>query len=164
MLIMIKQLQKLLNVLSDDVSLSLTKFGDKAVSLNVKNGAASVDYVLSDLSVIAEAPALKKIPEFGTEIKLDTKFIQTFIKGKSALSDVDTFTLVVIVASFSIIFKVMTLSFMATLTPSNTVISLGVIDSDVLVSFNEGGITRGEFYDWMSSRRLTKKDQLKKKE
>ena len=89
-----EQLQKLLNVLSDDVNLSLTKFGDKAVSLNVKNGAASVDYVLSDLSVIAEAPALKKLPEFGTEIKLDTKFIQTFIKGKSALSDVDLFTVV----------------------------------------------------------------------
>ena len=89
-----EQLQKLLNVLTDDVSLSLTKFGDKVVSLNVKNGAASVDYVLSDLSVIAEAPALKKIPDFGTEIKLDTKFIQTFIKGKSALSDVDSFTLI----------------------------------------------------------------------
>ena len=89
-----EQLQKLLNVLTDDVNLSLTKFGDKAVSLNVKNGSASVDYVLSDLSVIAEAPALKKLPDFGTEIKLDTKFIQTFIKGKSALSDVDLFTVV----------------------------------------------------------------------
>ncbi len=88
------QLQKLLNVLSDDINLSLTKFGDKPVSLNVKNGAVSVEYVLSDLSVIADAPALKKLPEFGTEIKLDSNIFQTFIKGKSALSDVDLFTVV----------------------------------------------------------------------
>ena len=87
------QLKSLIGVLGDDVSLDLTKFGDKAVSLKVKNGPVSVDYVLSDLSVIAEPPALKQLPEFGTSIKLDTKFIDTFIKGKSALSDVETFTI-----------------------------------------------------------------------
>ena len=32
------QLQKLLSVLGDDVNLTLTKAGDKAVSLKVKNG------------------------------------------------------------------------------------------------------------------------------
>jgi len=86
------QLKSLIGVLGDDVSLTLSRFGDKAVSLNVKNGSVSIDYVLSDLSVIADPPALKRLPEFGTQIKLDTKFINTFIKGKSALSDVDTFT------------------------------------------------------------------------
>ena len=87
------QLKSLINVLGDDISLDLSKFGDKAVSLNVKNGPVSIDYVLSDLSVIADPPALKRLPEFGTHIKLDTKFIDTFIKGKGALSDVDTFTI-----------------------------------------------------------------------
>ena len=48
---------------------------------------------MSDLSVIAEPPALKKLPEFDTQIKLDNHFIETFIKGKSALSDVDSFTI-----------------------------------------------------------------------
>ena len=86
------QLKSLIGVLGDDVSLDLSKFGDKAVSLKVKNGPVSVDYVLSDLSVIADPPALKRLPEFGTQIKLDSKFIDTFVKGKSALSDVDTFT------------------------------------------------------------------------
>ena len=86
------QLKSLIGVLGDDVSLDLSRFGDKAVSLKVKNGPVSVDYVLSDLSVIADPPALKRLPEFGTQIKLDSKFIDTFIKGKSALSDVDTFT------------------------------------------------------------------------
>ena len=88
------QLQKLLNVLDNEVDLSLTKAGDKAVSLKVKNGSVSVDYVLSDLSVIPDPPALKRLPDFQTKVKLDTQFIDTFIKGKSALSDVDMFTFV----------------------------------------------------------------------
>jgi len=86
-------LQKMLGALGDDVNLSLTKAGDIPVSLNVKNGSVSLDYVLSDLSVIPDAPALKRIPDFGTKIKLDNHFINTFIKGKSALSDTDSFTL-----------------------------------------------------------------------
>ena len=88
------QLKSLINVLGDDVSLDVSRAGDKAYSLKVKNGPVSVDYVLSDLSVIADPPALKRLPEFGTQIKLDNNFINTFIKGKSALSDVDTFTIV----------------------------------------------------------------------
>ena len=88
------QLKSLINVLGDDVSLDLTKFGDKAVSLKVKNGPVSVDYVLSDLSVISDPPQMKRLPEFGTKIKLERSFIDTFIKGKGALSGVDTFTVV----------------------------------------------------------------------
>ena len=88
------QLQKLLGVLGDDVNLTLTKAGDRAVSLKVKNDNVSVDYVLSDLSVIPDPPALKRLPDFQTKVKLDSKFIDTFIKGKSALADVDMFTFV----------------------------------------------------------------------
>tara|TARA_B100001250_G_scaffold279081_1_gene241469 strand:+ start:885 stop:1607 length:723 start_codon:yes stop_codon:yes gene_type:complete len=87
-------LQKLLGVMDDDICLSLTKAGDKAITLNVKNKSVSVNYVLSDLSVIPDPPALKRLPDFQTKIKLDSSFIETFIKGKSALSDVDMFTFV----------------------------------------------------------------------
>ena len=86
-------LKNLLGVLDDDLSLTLSRFGDKAVALKAKNGSVSVDYVLSDLSVIADPPELKRLPDFGTHIKLDAKFIDTFVKGKSALSDLDTFTI-----------------------------------------------------------------------
>ena len=86
-------LQKLLGVLGDDVTLNVSRFGDKAVSLKVKNGTVSVDYTLSDLSVIPDPPTLKRVPEFQTNIKIDSHFIDTFIKGKSALSDAETFTL-----------------------------------------------------------------------
>ena len=88
------QLQKLLNVLDNEVDLSLTKAGDRAVSLKVKNGSVSVDYVLSDLSVIPDTPSLKRLPDFQTKVRLDNNFIDTFIKGKSALADVDMFTFV----------------------------------------------------------------------
>jgi len=88
------QLIKLLNVLGDDIALSVTSFGDKSVSLKVKNGSVSFDYTLSDLSIIPDTPALKRLPDFGTKIKVDTKFINTFIKGKAALSETETFTVV----------------------------------------------------------------------
>ena len=87
-------LKNLLGVLDDDLSLTLSRFGDKAVALKAKNGSVSVDYVLSDLSVIADPPKLKRLPEFQTKVKLDSNFIDTFIKGKGALADVDMFTFV----------------------------------------------------------------------
>ena len=88
------QLKSLINVLGEDVSLNLMKVDNKAVSLNVKNGSVSIDYVLSDLSVIADPPALKRLPEFGTKINIDSSFINSFIKGKSALNDIDSFAIV----------------------------------------------------------------------
>jgi hypothetical protein len=88
------QLMKLLNVLDDDVKLKVTKFGDRSVSLKAENGSVSFDYTLSDLSIIPDTPSLKRLPTFGTKIKIDTKFINTFIKGKTALSETETFTVI----------------------------------------------------------------------
>ena len=88
------QLVKLLSVLGEDVTLDVSRFGDKAVSLKVKNGVVSIDYTLSDLSVIPDPPQLKRLPDFQTQIKVDSTFIDTFIKGKSALSEAETFTVV----------------------------------------------------------------------
>ena len=88
------QLVKLLGVLGEDVSMDVTRFGDKAVSLKVKNGSVSVDYTLSVLSVIPDPPQLKQLPTFETRIKVDGNFVDTFIKGKAALSESETFTIV----------------------------------------------------------------------
>ena len=87
------QLQKMLGVLGDTINVSTKKIGTKVISLTMKNGGTSVDYVLSDLSVIPEPPKLKKLPKFETKIKIDTQFIDTFVKGKAALSEVDNFTI-----------------------------------------------------------------------
>ena len=50
-------------------------------------------YRPTDLSIIPDTPTLKRLPDFGTKIKIDTKFINTFIKGKAALSETETFTI-----------------------------------------------------------------------
>ena len=88
------QLQKLLSVMSDNVKLTLNKFGEKPLSLGMANDSTAVDYVLSDLSVIPEPPKMKKIPNFETKLKIDSAFITAFIKGKSALPDSNSFTVV----------------------------------------------------------------------
>ena len=88
------QLKGLLNVLGEDIDMNITKFGEKPISLKVKNNGVSVDFNLSDLSIIPSTPEMKHIPNFGTEIELDSNFIETFIKGKSALADTTTFAVV----------------------------------------------------------------------
>ena len=87
------QLKSLLGVLGDKITLDTLKMGDRAISLKIKNEAVSVDFNLSDLSVIPEAPKMKHIPNFGTKIKIDSHFINNFVKGKSALSETDSFTI-----------------------------------------------------------------------
>ena len=87
-------LQKLLTVLNSDISISLSKFDNRAVTLNVSDDSSiSFDYQLADLSVINNPPELKRLPDFQTQIKVDSNFIGSFIKGKSALADVETFTI-----------------------------------------------------------------------
>ena len=89
-----EQLSRLLGVLDDDVSLNLTQSGDKAIALEISDQYSNVNFMLSDKSVINQPPALKGIPEFQLQIKVDSNFIQRFISGKSALPDTDTFTVI----------------------------------------------------------------------
>ena len=86
------QLQRLLSVLGEDISVNINNIGDKAVSLNIQNGSVSVDFNLSDISIIPKSAQMKRIPDFNTQIKIESKFIETFIKGKSALPDSQTFS------------------------------------------------------------------------
>ena len=87
-----EQLVKLLSVLSENISMNLTKAGDKAVSLKISDTKSDVNYMLSDLSVISSPPNLKSIPDFEVKIKVDKSFMSKFIAGKGALSDTDNFT------------------------------------------------------------------------
>ena len=87
-----EQLIKLFSVLDDNISMNLTKVGDKAVSLKISDTNSDVNYMLSDLSVISSPPNLKSVPDFEVKIKVDKSFMSKFIAGKGALADTDNFT------------------------------------------------------------------------
>ena len=77
------KLTKMLSVLGNDVDFSINDIDGKPVSLKFKDGSTNVNYMLLlDLSVIPNVPDLKQLPEFDTEIKLDSNFITKFIKKK----------------------------------------------------------------------------------
>jgi hypothetical protein len=82
----------MLSVLGNDVDFSMNDIDGKPVSLKFKDNSTSVNYMLADLSVIPNVPDLKQLPDFNAEIKLDSSFISTFIKAKSALQDENNFT------------------------------------------------------------------------
>ena len=86
------KLKKLIGVLNDEVNISFNTREDKIVSLSLTSETTDVQYVTADLSVIPNVPALKKLPPFNLEIPLTKEFVTTFVKAKSALSDVDTLT------------------------------------------------------------------------
>ena len=86
-------LNRMLSVMGDDVELEVGKIDDKSISINIKSDKTKVNYQLAELAVIPSVPDLKQLPPFDIEIDLDGSFIDRFIKGKNALSDVDTFTL-----------------------------------------------------------------------
>jgi len=88
------KLTKMLSVLGNDVDFSIQDIDGKAVSLKFKDGSTSVNYMLADLSVIPNVPDLKQLPEFNTEIKLDSNFISKFIRAKGALADENNFTFI----------------------------------------------------------------------
>jgi hypothetical protein len=87
------KLQKLINVLGDNVEFSLNNNGDRVTSVNLKSNNVKVQYVTSDLSVIPTVPDLKKLPPFNFELKLTPEFVSQFVKSKSALNDIDIFTI-----------------------------------------------------------------------
>ena len=89
-----EQLVKLLSVLSENITMNLTKAGDKAVALKISDTNSDVNYMLSDLSVISSPPNLKSVPEFEVKIKVDKSFMTKFVAGKGALTDTDNFTVI----------------------------------------------------------------------
>ena len=90
------QLGSLLSVLGDDVEVSLSRSGDKFISMELEDTKRKTKskYMLSDLSVIPTRPELKNLPDsFELGIKVDAHFINTFISGKGALAEAETFTI-----------------------------------------------------------------------
>ena len=85
-------LNKLLSVAGEDVELEVQEQNGNAINLFIKSDDDKIQFQLADLAVIPTVPDLKSLPDFDVKIEFDGKFIDKFIKGKNALSDVDTFT------------------------------------------------------------------------
>lgn len=86
------QLRSMLGVLEEDMSVKVNKKNNKVTSLGLGDASSKATFVLSKREVIPDVPDLKQLPEFDVEVTLDDKFLNTFVKGKNALPDVETFT------------------------------------------------------------------------
>lgn len=87
-------LVKLLGVLGHEINFAVNLSGDKAYSLTLDDNSTTVNYMLADMAVIPPAPELKQLPNFELTIKITKDFIDKFIKAKSALPEIEHFTLV----------------------------------------------------------------------
>lgn len=86
------QLRSLLGVLDDDIQVKVNSYGEKMVSLGLRDSQTKVTFMLSEPTVIPDVPNLKSLPDFDLTVKLDDKFINTFVRGKNALPEIETFT------------------------------------------------------------------------
>ncbi len=84
-------LSKMLGTLADKVDFTLTKVDNSPVAFHFTDSIMSVDYVLAAIGVIPDVPELKNVPEFNTLVNIDNQFITSFIRGKSALADIEHF-------------------------------------------------------------------------
>ena len=115
-----EQLNKLLSVLDDDIKVHLKKSEDKAYSIKVSDSSSSVNYMLSDTSIINEPPQLKSVPEFELSIDVTPQFISKFIAGKGALGETDNFTILTDDASTKVVIGYASVNTNRVIIPVNT--------------------------------------------
>ena len=84
-------LSRMLGTLSDNVDFTLTQVDNTPVAIHFSDSIISADYVLAAIGVIPDVPELKNVPEFNTLVNIDAQFISSFIRGKSALADIEHF-------------------------------------------------------------------------
>jgi len=88
---------KMLNVVGDTVDFNLNldeENKDRVTSVVISDSKSESSIVAGDLDVIFKTPGIKTMPEADVKIKLTEDFIGRFMKAKSALPDVNLFTLV----------------------------------------------------------------------
>lgn len=91
------RLKQMLEALSDNVEFTLNHDAEdttRIISMTVGDTKTEVQYVAADLDVLPKRPKTKSIPDYNVEIKLTDEFVNKFMKAKSALPDVDLFTLI----------------------------------------------------------------------
>jgi len=88
------KLRSLLGVLGENLSPEVQTSGENPTSIKFTDVDSNTvaTFVLADKDVIPDVPDVTWIPKTDVQLTLNKQFIQTFIKAKAALSDVDTFT------------------------------------------------------------------------
>lgn len=87
-----KKLRSILNVLEENLSIKPNKADGNITGLDISDDSTKATFVLADQSVIPQVPEIKKVPPIELTISLDEKFVNTFIKAKNALPEIETFT------------------------------------------------------------------------
>lgn len=85
------QLTKMLSAVSDDIDVKVNDVDGTAVSIDIKDNDIEMKFMLADLSVIRQVPALKQLPDWSTSFELSKEFIDKFIKAKNAIPDSENF-------------------------------------------------------------------------
>lgn len=86
------QLSKLISVLGDDITFTVRQDHGKATAFNLTDGLSAVTLALSDAGSVPVVPLPKNnIPAWDVEFKIDAKFRDAFVRGKTALSEVEKF-------------------------------------------------------------------------
>ena len=62
------KLKQLLSVVGDDINVNIVEKNEKNVSISVSDDTTSVNFMLADLAVIPNVPALKDLPDFDLSI------------------------------------------------------------------------------------------------
>lgn len=81
------RLQKLIKILNDEFDISLQYAGDQARVLVLEDDQKTVEFRLSDLSVIPDAPSPKRIPDFQVDMEITERFASDFRSAESALDE-----------------------------------------------------------------------------
>ena len=87
------QLTKLLTALDDNVDFKVNKADSSAFSIKISDKTTKVTFMLADLSVIRQVPAMKQLPDFNVKIKLTKDFADKFVKSKNALPETENFAI-----------------------------------------------------------------------
>lgn len=82
-----------LKALEEDITITLNKTDGVATSLTIADKNIEESFMLSDLSVIPNAPKIKEVKAYDLEIPITADFVSRFVKAKNVLSDVESFTL-----------------------------------------------------------------------
>jgi len=86
-----KKLRSILSVLDENLTVKTNTSSGKVTGIDLTDGNTKATFVLADQSVIPAVPDLKKMPPVDVTITLDEKFVNTFVKAKNALTEVETF-------------------------------------------------------------------------